>query len=34
MRRMLELWRYEIGAQMTSPNPDYDPQKAKRSKPL
>lgn len=32
MRRMLELWRYDVGAQKMSPNPDYDPKKAKRSK--
>jgi len=32
MRRMLELWRRDVGAQTMSPNPDYDPKKAKRSK--
>jgi uncharacterized sulfatase len=32
MRRMLELWRYDLGAQEMPPNPDYDPKKAKRSK--
>ncbi len=32
MRRMLELWRYDVGAQSMSPNPDYDPKKAKRSR--
>jgi arylsulfatase A len=32
MRRMLELWRYDVGAQEMSPNPDYDLKKAKRSK--
>ncbi len=32
MRRMLELWRYDVGAQSMSPNPDYNPKKAKRSK--
>jgi arylsulfatase A-like enzyme len=31
MRRMLELWRYDVGAQVMSPNPDYNPKKAKRS---
>lgn len=31
MRRMLELWRYDVGAQRMSANPDYDPKKAKRS---
>ncbi len=34
MRRMLELWRHDVGAQRMSPNPAYDPQIAKRSKPL
>jgi arylsulfatase A len=34
MRRLLELWRRDVGAQEMSPNPDYDPKKAKRSKPL
>jgi arylsulfatase A len=34
MRRMLELWRYDVGAQMMVANPDYDAKKAKRSKPL
>jgi arylsulfatase A-like enzyme len=32
MRRMLELWRYDVGAQTMLPNPDYDPRKAKRSR--
>jgi arylsulfatase A len=32
MRRLLELWRYDVGAQEMVPNPDYDPKKAKRSK--
>ena len=32
MRRMLALWRHHVGAQTMSPNSDYDPQKAKRSK--
>jgi hypothetical protein len=32
MRRMLELWRYDIGEQEMPPNPDYNPKKAKRSK--
>ncbi len=31
MRRMLELWRYDVGAQEMPSNPDYDPKKAKRS---
>jgi arylsulfatase A len=31
MRRMLELWRYDVGAQEMSTNPDYDPKRAKRS---
>ncbi len=32
MRRLLELWRYDVGAQEMVPNPDFDPKKAKRSK--
>ncbi len=32
MRRMLELWRYDVGAQNMAPNRDYDPKKAKRSR--
>ena len=32
MRRMLELWRYDVGAQTMPVNPDYDSRKAKRSK--
>lgn len=32
LREMLENWRKEVGAQMMTPNPDYDPQKAKKSK--
>jgi arylsulfatase A len=32
MRRLLELWRYDVGAQTLPPNPDYDPQKARKSK--
>jgi len=32
MRRMLALWRHHVGAQAMSPNPNYDSQKAKRSK--
>jgi len=31
MRRMLELWRRDVGAQTMSANPKYDPKKAKRS---
>jgi arylsulfatase A len=32
MRRMLDLWRYDVGAQDMSPNPGYNPKKAKRSR--
>jgi uncharacterized sulfatase len=32
MLRMLQLWRYDVGAQAMLPNPDYDLKKAKRSK--
>lgn len=32
MRRMLDLWRYDVGAQEMPPNPDYNPKKAKRSR--
>ncbi len=32
MRRMLDLWRYDVGAREMSLNPDYDPARAKRSK--
>jgi hypothetical protein len=32
MRRMLELWRYDVAAQTTSANLDYGPKKARRSK--
>ncbi|MBN1509806.1 MAG: sulfatase [Sedimentisphaerales bacterium] len=32
MHRMLELWRCDVGAQIMSPNRDYDPKKARRSK--
>jgi len=32
LRRMLANWRKKVGAQMMTPNPDYDPQKAKKSK--
>jgi len=32
MRRMLALWRHNVGAQAMPPNPKYDRQKAKRSK--
>jgi len=31
MRRLLGLWRHDVGAQTMSPNPNYDPRKAKRS---
>ena len=32
MRRMLALWRYDVGAQTMPPNPGFDPKKAKRSR--
>jgi uncharacterized sulfatase len=32
LRRMLEDWRGEVGAQEMVPNPDYEPEKAKKSK--
>ena len=32
MRRMLDLWRHDVGAQEMSPNPDYDAARAKRSR--
>ena len=32
MRRMFELWRYDVGAQEMPPNPNFDPKKAKRSR--
>jgi arylsulfatase A-like enzyme len=32
MKNMLENWRKKVGAQIMMPNPDHDPQKAKKSK--
>jgi hypothetical protein len=32
LSEMLVNWRKKVGAQIMTPNPDYDPQKAKRSK--
>jgi uncharacterized sulfatase len=32
LRKMLSNWRDKVGAQMLTPNPNYDPQKAKKSK--
>ena len=32
LRDMLANWRKKVSAQMMTPNPDYDPQKAKKSK--
>jgi len=32
LRDMLSTWRNEVNAQMLTPNPDYDPQKAGKSK--
>jgi uncharacterized sulfatase len=34
LRQMLSSWRKKVGAQMMEPNPDYDPQKARRSRNL
>ena len=31
LKEMLATWRVKVGAQMLTPNPNYDPQKAKRS---
>jgi uncharacterized sulfatase len=32
LKNMLANWRKKVGAQVMMPNPDYDPQKAKKSK--
>jgi arylsulfatase A-like enzyme len=32
LRKMLSNWRDKVNAQMLTPNPNYDPQKAKKSK--
>jgi hypothetical protein len=32
LKNMLANWRKKVGAQIMMPNPDYDPQKAKKSK--
>ncbi len=32
LKEMLETWRNNVNAQMLTPNPNYDPQKAKKSK--
>lgn len=32
LKEMLQDWRNEVNAQMLTPNPDYDPKKARRSK--
>jgi uncharacterized sulfatase len=32
LRKMLATWRDKVGAQMLTPNPNYDPQKTKKSK--
>jgi arylsulfatase A len=32
MHRMLELWKYDVGAQDMTPNPDFDPAQARRSR--
>jgi len=32
LKDMLENWRKKVGAQIMAPNPNYDPQKAKKSK--
>jgi arylsulfatase A-like enzyme len=32
LKNMLANWRKKVGAQIMTPNPDYDPQKAKKSK--
>jgi len=34
LSEVLADWRRRVGAQMMTPNPGYDPQKAKKSKPL
>jgi arylsulfatase A len=31
LKKMLSNWRVEVNAQMLKPNPDYDPQRAKKS---
>ncbi|MHC4533949.1 MAG: sulfatase, partial [Planctomycetota bacterium] len=32
LKKLLANWRKKVGAQMMTPNPNYDPQKAKKSK--
>ena len=34
LRKLLANWRKKVGAQMMTPNPNYDPKKAKKSKRL
>ena len=34
LKKMLENWRNKVNAQMLTPNPNYNPQKAKKSKRL
>jgi arylsulfatase A-like enzyme len=34
LSKVLADWRRRVGAQMMTPNPGYDPQKAKKSKPF
>jgi hypothetical protein len=32
LKKMLANWRNKVNAQMLTPNPDYNPKKAKKSK--
>jgi hypothetical protein len=32
LREMMANWRNKVNAQMMAPNPNYNPQKAKKSK--